>query len=172
MTDGKIPAYDETTPTDSDAGDPGVMSRSTDDGGDVAEQRDPDTIQREIEQTRAELADTIDAIADRISPKRAASRGAQAVKTQVSAVFSGHGGAGPGGAPASVLDAPPGAATKVDTEARRRSIEAVAREGGGAAYAGTTEFSVSRQLRTDRVLLLAGAVAAVTGVVILWRARD
>jgi hypothetical protein len=55
---------------------------SADDGGDVAG-RDPDAIAREIEQTRAELADTIDAIADRISPKRAASRGAQAVKAQV-----------------------------------------------------------------------------------------
>jgi hypothetical protein len=55
------------------------------DGGDVA--RDPDAIQREIEQTRAELADTIDAIADRLSPKRAASRGAKAVKAQVSSVL-------------------------------------------------------------------------------------
>jgi hypothetical protein len=50
----------------------------------VAASRDPDAIAREIEQTRAELADTIDAIAERISPKRAASRGAHAVKAQVS----------------------------------------------------------------------------------------
>lgn len=50
----------------------------------MAASRDPDAIAREIEQTRAELADTIDAIADRISPKRAAARGAQAVKAQVS----------------------------------------------------------------------------------------
>jgi hypothetical protein len=139
----------------------------------VAEQRDPDTIQREIEQTRAELADTIDAIADRISPKRAASRSAQAVKTQVSAVFNGHGGGdSDSGAPASVLDAPAPAAAKVDTDSRRRAVEAVAREGGGAAYTGTSQFSVGRQLRTDRVLLFAGAVAAVAGAVILWRARD
>jgi len=55
-----------------------------DDGGDVAASRDPDAIAHEIEQTRAELSDTIDAIADRLSPKRAASRGAQAVKAQVS----------------------------------------------------------------------------------------
>jgi hypothetical protein len=48
--------------------------------------RDPDAIQREIEQTRAELADTIDAIADRVSPKRAAARGGRAVKTQVASV--------------------------------------------------------------------------------------
>jgi Protein of unknown function (DUF3618) len=66
------------------------------DGGDVA--RDPDAIQREIEQTRAELADTSDAIADRLSPKRAAARGSQAVKAQVSSVLhhsENHSGAGP-----------------------------------------------------------------------------
>jgi hypothetical protein len=62
-----------------------VQPGEFDDGGDVA--RDPDAIQREIEQTRAELADTIDAIADRLSPKRAASRGAKAVKAQVSSVL-------------------------------------------------------------------------------------
>jgi hypothetical protein len=60
---------------------------SPEDGGDVAG-RDPDAIAREIEQTRAELADTIDAIADRMSPKRAASRGAEALKAQVSSARS------------------------------------------------------------------------------------
>jgi hypothetical protein len=55
-----------------------------DDGGDVAGSRDPDEIADEIEQTRAELADAIDAIAERINPKRAAARGAAAVKAQVS----------------------------------------------------------------------------------------
>src|SRR4051795_10370437 len=100
---------------------------SNSDGGDVAAERSPDAIQREIEQTRAELADTIDAIADRISPKRAASRGAQAVKTQVSSVFGGGAGSG---APAAVLDAPPAAAAHVDTDQRRRAVEGVARSGG------------------------------------------
>jgi hypothetical protein len=47
----------------------------------VAASRDPDAIAREIEQTRAELADTIEAIADRVSPKRVAARGAEAMKT-------------------------------------------------------------------------------------------
>jgi MYXO-CTERM domain-containing protein len=71
---------------------------AADDGGDVAG-RDPDAIAREIEQTRAELADTIDAIADRISPRRAASRGAQAVKAQVSSAkdkVTGSDAGGPG----------------------------------------------------------------------------
>jgi hypothetical protein len=69
------------TPAEPGGADP--AGEDTDDGGDVAS-RDPDAIAHEIEQTRAELADTIDAIADRISPKRAAARSAQAVKAQVS----------------------------------------------------------------------------------------
>ena len=89
------------------------------------QQRDPDTIQREIEKTRAELADTIDAIADRISPRRAASRGAGAVKSSVSGLFGG--GSANGSAPASVLDAGPADAGKVDTAARRRAVESVAK---------------------------------------------
>jgi hypothetical protein len=59
--------------------DPAATGQPSDDGGDVA--RDPDAIAQEIEQTRAELADTIDAIADRINPKKAAARGVQAVKS-------------------------------------------------------------------------------------------
>jgi hypothetical protein len=136
------------------------------DGGDVA--RNPDTIQREIEQTRAELADTIDAIADRISPKRAASRGAQAVRDQVSSVFGGNGN---GDAPASVLDAEPQAASPADPGARRRAVRAIADSGGGAAYTGTGSYTVKRTLRADRALLAVGAVAAIAGAVILWRSR-
>jgi hypothetical protein len=70
-----------------------------DDGGDMAGSRDPDEIAEEIEQTRAELADTIDAIAERISPKRAASRGAQAVKAQVSSARDKVTGDSSGGLP-------------------------------------------------------------------------
>jgi hypothetical protein len=143
------------------------------DGGDVARQddpqRDPDTIQREIEQTRAELADTIDAIADRISPKRAASRGAHAVKSSVSGLF---GASSNGSAPAAVLDAGAARAGKVDSAARQRAVASVAESGGGAAYTGTSEFSVERRLRPDRVLLVVGIAAAVAGAIVLWRSRD
>jgi Protein of unknown function (DUF3618) len=134
--------------------------------------RDPDTIQREIEQTRAGLADTIDAIAERVSPRRAASRGATAVKSSVSSLFGSNGSNGAAGAgPASVLDAGPAAAGKVDTAARRRAVQSVAESGGGAAYTGTSEFSVNRRLRVDRVLLTVGVAAAVAGVAVLWRSR-
>jgi hypothetical protein len=44
---------------------------------------DPAEIQQQIEQTRAELASTIDAIADRLSPKRVASRSVDSVKAKV-----------------------------------------------------------------------------------------
>src|SRR3954462_13667969 len=98
------------------------------DGGDVAQQndtqRDPDTIQKEIEQTRAELADTIDAIADRISPRRAASRGAHAVKQSVSSVLGGHGSNGQ--APAAVMDAPPTAAGHAHEAGRHRAVRSIA----------------------------------------------
>jgi hypothetical protein len=136
---------------------PADGSDDPDKGGNVAATtRDPDAIQKEIEQTRAELAETIDAIADRISPKRAASRSAQAVKAQVSSVFGSD-----SKPPAAVVDAP----------AATAAVRAIAGSGGGAAYTGTRQFSVSRRLRTDRVLLLLGAGAAVAGLVVLRRSR-
>lgn len=133
----------------------------------MPETRSPDAIQKEIEQTRAELAETIDAIADRISPKRAASRGAAAVKASVSGVFGGNGN----GAPAAVLDAPAAASSHTDTQQRTRQISAVASSGGGSAYAGSSQFAVKRTLRTERVLLVVGAVATVAAVAVLWRSR-
>src|SRR3954466_13200010 len=141
---------------------------SNSDGGDVAAERSPDAIQREIEQTRAELADTIDAIADRISPKRAASRGAQAVRAQVSSVLSGGGN---GQAPAAVIDAHPDAAASTDPGARQRAIRSIAAAGGGATYTGTRAYSVQRRLRVDRVLVAVGATAALAGAMIVWRSR-
>lgn len=138
----------------------------------MAETRSPDAIQKEIEQTRAELAETIDAIADRISPKRAASRGAAAVKAGVSGVFGSNGHSdGNGRAPAAVLDATAAAASHTDTQRRQQEISAIAGSGGGSAYAGSSQYSVKRTLRTDRVLLAVGAVAAVAAVAVLWRSR-
>lgn len=77
-------AAERNTVNDSDltvvntVGDLSVVT-TADDGGDVA--RDPDAIAEEIEQTRAELADAIDAIANRLNPKKAAARGVEAVKS-------------------------------------------------------------------------------------------
>src|SRR3954453_7348459 len=106
MSDARIapgtPPYDDATGT----------------GGEVGAQPNPDTIQREIQQTRAQLADTIDAIADRISPRRVASRGATAMRAQVSSVFGGSDSGTNGSGPAAVLDAPADRAGKVDTAGR------------------------------------------------------
>lgn len=120
----------------------------------MADQRDPDTIQREIERTRAELADTIDAIADRVSPRRAAARGVGAVRHAV----SGH------KAPASVLDAPHGGG------AGPKAIESAGSH--TSEWTGTAEYAVRRRLRADRVLIAVGVVSAVAAVVVLRRARS
>ena len=124
-------------------------TESPGDGGDVAADRTPDTIQREIEQTRAELADTIDAIADRLSPRRVVGRGAHAVRSQL----GGNGSSPNGHRP----HAPRHAAPAPTRDAPKRPAEL---ETG------------PRQLRTDRVLLLTGLLAALAGVIILWRNRD
>lgn len=44
---------------------------------------DPSSLEEQIEATRAELAETIDAIADRVSPKRVAQRGVGSMKAKV-----------------------------------------------------------------------------------------
>ncbi len=60
----------------------------------MTQSRDPETIQREIEQTRVQLAGTLDALAERASPKRAVSRGKAAVldSTAGRAVLGGAAG--------------------------------------------------------------------------------
>jgi hypothetical protein len=134
----------------------------------MTDERTPETIVREIERTRAELADTIDAIADRVSPRRAATRTVGALRTQASAMLSGRDGAG---RPAAVLDAAPAESGAVDAGQRQRAVAAIARSGGGATYTGTQRFAVTRELRTDRVLLAVGGVAAVAGLLVLLRSR-
>src|SRR5438309_8237312 len=145
----------------------GIEGAMGTEGDDVAETRSPDAIQKEIEQTRTELAGTIDAIADRISPKRAASRGAAAVKAQVSGVFGGSNGS----PPAAVLDAPAAASSHTDTQRRREEVTQIAQTGGGSAYTGSSQFTVKRTLRVDRVLVAVGVGAAIAGFLVLRRSR-
>ncbi len=47
----------------------------------------PEQIQRQIEDTRAELAATVEQIADRVSPKKVAVRGAAVARAKVDEVF-------------------------------------------------------------------------------------
>ena len=58
---------------------------------------DPASLQEQIEQTRAELAETIDAIADRVSPKRVAQRGVGTVKAKVEELRGSEAQPGPAG---------------------------------------------------------------------------
>jgi Protein of unknown function (DUF3618) len=50
--------------------------------------RDPESLEREIERTREELARTIDALADRVSPKNVAARGIARIKEEADQLTS------------------------------------------------------------------------------------
>ena len=91
------------------------------------------------------------------------------MRASVTGVFGG--GSSNGHAPAAVLDAPAAASSHTDTQRRQREIASVANSGGGSAYAGSSQYSIKRTLRTDRVLLVVGAASAVAAVAVLWRSR-
>jgi hypothetical protein len=167
----------------------------------VADSRSPDAIQREIEATRAELADTIDAIADRVSPKKAASRGAHAVKAKASAALGAaersigdaaskasevvsHDG-GDGGrsvaTPASVERADSGRLDPTDAPNALHSVGNTELNGRPWAVLDATPEQAARRepvavlgqrrLRTDRVLFAVGAASALLAVAVLARGR-
>jgi type VI protein secretion system component VasF len=48
--------------------------------------RDPDALEKDIQRTREELARTIDAIADRVSPAKAARRAVNRVRDEVARI--------------------------------------------------------------------------------------
>ena len=54
---------------------------------------DPDELERRIARTRAELAQTVDAIADRVSPKRVAERTVADVKSRAGHIVASVGDA-------------------------------------------------------------------------------
>jgi hypothetical protein len=59
---------------------------------------DPSSLEEQIEATRAELAETIDAIADLVSPKRVAQRGVGSMKAKIEELRnSSNGQPGPAG---------------------------------------------------------------------------
>jgi hypothetical protein len=99
---------------------------------------DPAEIQQQIEQTRAELASTVDAIADRVSPKRVAARTKASVKEKVDDYRSRgtapalEGGAAAGQEP---LPARVAASLREAKKTRGRSVrwDRVAIVGGGIA---------------------------------------
>jgi hypothetical protein len=110
---------------------------------------DPAEIQQQIEETRAELASTIDAIAERVNPKRVASRGVETVKGKVEDLRSR--GTSPNG---SALAS--GAAGQQPLPARVASQLREAKETRG------------RSVRWDRVAIVGGGL---TVLILLLRRR-
>ena len=140
-----------------------MMGLSTAGTGPVSEEefvaQDPDAIQAEIERTREELARTLDAIADRVSPRRAATRGAQKVKTTVENVFRGGGNGFDGQA---MREAPP---------AEYQGYSGTAAGYSEQPFTGESTYETQVRVRMDRVLIAAGAAAAVVTAIVLIRRR-
>ncbi|HSP38672.1 MAG TPA: DUF3618 domain-containing protein [Frankiaceae bacterium] len=108
--------------------------------------QDPAQIQRQIEDTRAELAQTIDAIADIVSPKRAARRGVEQLRGKVEELktqFTGPQLNGQG-----QRELPPGMQPELP---------------------GSTLYGTKRTVRWDRVAIVGGG--AVLLLVIVRRRR-
>lgn len=95
--------------------------------------QDPAQIQRQIEDTRAELAQTIDAIADIVSPKRAARRGVEQLKVKVEELRTQLNG-GP-----------------LDGQAQRELPPGMSPE-----LQGSTLYGTKRTVRWDRVAMAGG----------------
>lgn len=99
---------------------------------------DPEAIQREIEQTRQELSETLDAIAEKVSPKRAANRGAEKVKAGAKDAYAQI---------RTQLTAPGELATRAEPGAPYP---------GGAA--GAYAYGGERVVRWDRVAIVGGVL--------------
>jgi hypothetical protein len=109
--------------------------------------QDPATIQRQIENTRAELAETLDAIAGIVSPKRVASRAVEQIKDRFEDLRGRGEPADDGHAPPRAL--PPGSTPSHGTGGRPvlgRSVR-WERVGAVAAVLGATFFVLRRHRR-------------------------
>ncbi|MDP9408687.1 MAG: DUF3618 domain-containing protein [Actinomycetota bacterium] len=125
--------------------------------------QDPDAIQREIDRTRQELAQTLDAIADKVSPRKHLDRGKAKAKDALEQ----------GRAKAKET----GESVRQQVEARRNGTS-----GGGASSGsgglqtaadgrGQLYHSSGRELRTDRVAVAGAAFVAVLAYLVRRRRR-
>jgi hypothetical protein len=106
---------------------------------------DPEALEREIERTRAELARTIDAIADRVHPKQVARRTAARAEAKIKSF----------------------AASVVDTVS-----DAVGASPRPATLAeGSDDLWEDDRPNLAPVLIGVGAVLAVGAAIMLWRRR-
>lgn len=114
---------------------------------------DPEAVEHEIETTRSELASTVDAIVDRVSPKQVARRGVAQLRDEAGKLVEGARGA-------------LGIDGVVRGETRRID------PASGVAD-DVTETEYSRVPRIPPAVLIGGAVAATAavGAFIWWRRR-
>lgn len=111
---------------------------------------DPEGLERQIEETRAELARTIDSIADRVAPKNMARRGAAKVKEQAEQVVETVTGAVSGvvRGESRAVDPESGVADDVvSTDYRRLPVPPAVLIGGAVGVAALTAFIVIRRRR-------------------------
>ncbi|MCK9900072.1 hypothetical protein CC117_05215 [Parafrankia colletiae] len=137
--------------------------------------QDPAVIQRQIEQTRAELAETIDAITEIVSPRRVAERAGEQLRSKVAelrARFVPDGSAdGPAGGVLGAGSAIRHAIAAVPSGAHRGSAGdgagiPVAADGGpplGPVEYGDGATEIVRTIRWERVALVSGAFVLVMG---------
>ena len=124
--------------------------------------QDPDAIQREIDRTRQELAQTLDAIADKVSPRKHLDRGKARAKD---ALEQGK---------AKALET--GESVRQQVEARRNGTTGSGASGSGGLQAqqggpGQLYYSSGRELRTDRVAMAGAALVAVLAYLVRRRRR-
>jgi hypothetical protein len=107
---------------------------------------EPAEIQQQIEETRAELASTIDAIAERVNPKRVAARGVETVKGKVEDLRS-RGSAHP---------APPGSPPALEGPGGSQPLPARV-----AAQLREAKETRGKSVRWDRVAIVGGVISFV-----------
>jgi hypothetical protein len=105
---------------------------------------EPAEIQQQIEETRAELASTIDAIAERVNPKRVAARSVETVKGKVEDLRS-RGTAHP---------APPGSPPAIEGPGGSQPLPARV-----AAQLREAKETRGKSVRWDRVAIVGGVVS-------------
>lgn len=133
--------------------------------------QDPDAIQRDIDRTRQELAQTLDAIADKVSPRKHLDRGKAKAK---GALEQGKSKAKDGLEQGKSKAKETGDSVRQQVEARRNGSGGSSGSGvqtyddgrGGQLY-----YSSGRELRTDRVAVAGAALVAVLAYLVRRRRR-
>lgn len=134
--------------------------------------KDPESIERDIERSRAQLADLIDGIADRVSPRRVADRGKARAMAAVASLRSRVGALSP---PAGDGSGRPGVGTgSANATAGRDAagtdrVSELAAKGGEMLSAGRA--TATELVRRKDPAALAAALTALTVFAVVLRRR-